>query len=306
MTDQQKWQIVLDHDARFAGDFVYAVSSTRVFCRPTCSAKRPALQNVTFFDCAKDAINAGFRACKRCRPDEPFQLSLEDASGVSARDLAEATRMGHLKRELQSGQNVLNASLEAGFGSTRALYERAPSSLGMTPATYAKGGANTLVRFAIRGCELGFVLVARTAVGVCSVALNDDAEKLEMQLRDEFFAATIERDDEQLQPELETILDSLNGKTAFPDLTLDVRATAFQARVWRELQRLERGEVVSYSDLAERIGEPKAVRAVASACARNPVALVHPCHRVVGKDGAARGFRWCIERKKKLLEREKK
>ncbi len=212
--------------------------------------------------------------------------------------------MNQFKREVRDGKSVLQAQLEAGFGSTRALYERAPSRLGMTPATYAKGGADTAIRFAIQPCEMGFVLVARTQKGVCSVALGDNENALETQLRDEFFAATIERDDAALQSELNTVLDSLSGKTAFPDLVLDVRATAFQARVWKELQGLKRGETISYSGLAQRLGEPKAVRAVASACARNPVALVHPCHRVVGKDGATRGFRWCIERKKKLLARE--
>ena len=212
--------------------------------------------------------------------------------------------MEHFKRELREGKSVLAAGLDAGFGSTRAMYERAPSLLGMTPATYAKGGAKTSIRFGITACELGFVLVARTEVGVCSVALGDEEQALETQLKDEFFAAQIERDEPALALELQLVLDSLGGKTGFPDLALDVRATPFQARVWRELQRIERGERITYSQLAERIGEPKAVRAVASACARNPVALVHPCHRVVGKDGASRGFRWNIERKKKLLERE--
>lgn len=218
--------------------------------------------------------------------------------------MEEATKLGVLKQELQKGESVLGAQLEAGYGSARALYERAPAQLGMTPATYKKGGEGTTIRYSVAPCELGFVLVARTDVGVCSVSLRDDEAQLEEELREEFFAASIERDDAQLKPEIEAVLESLEGKTAFPDLPLDVRATAFQWRVWKELQRIERGETISYSQLAERMGEPKAVRAVASACARNPVALVHPCHRVVGKDGAARGFRWSIERKKKLLERE--
>jgi len=300
MTNQQKWHAVLERDARFAGDFVYAVSSTRVFCRPTCPSKRPKPENVSFFEDATQAKDAGFRACKRCKPDE----MLKPKSPLSPRQEQELKRMNEFKRELRDGKTVLRAGLDAGFGSTRAVYERAPSQLGMTPATYAKGGAKTLIRFGIAPCELGFVLVARTDIGVCSVALGDDEDALQTQLRDEFFAATIERDEPALEPELQLVLDSLDGKTAFPNLALDVRATAFQARVWKELQRIERGEKITYSQLAERIGEPKAVRAVASACARNPVALVHPCHRVVGKDGASRGFRWCIERKKKLLERE--
>ncbi|BCM90252.1 bifunctional transcriptional activator/DNA repair enzyme Ada [Abditibacteriota bacterium] len=304
MTNEEKWLAVLGRDARFGDAFVYGVSSTRIFCRPTCPSKRPQVENVTFFEGAGAAKEAGFRACKRCRPDKALPLDIEAVSGVSGRELRETQRMETLKQELQKDNGVLNAGLEAGFGSTRALYERAPSRLGMTPATYAKGGAGTTIRFAVQECELGFVLVARTPVGVCSIALGDRTDELEAGLRAEFFAAQIERDDAALKDELRAILDSLEGKTAFPDLPLDIRATAFQARVWKELQRIERGETISYSQLAERMGEPKAVRAVASACARNPVALVHPCHRVVGKDGAARGFRWSIERKRRLLERE--
>ncbi len=304
MTNEEKWAAVLERDARFGDAFVYGVSSTRIFCRPTCPAKRPQAQNVTFFEGASEAKGAGFRACKRCQPDKALPLDIEAASGVSGRELREEQRMDVLKGELQKDRGVLHAGLEAGFGSTRALYERAPSRLGMTPATYAKGGAGAMIRFAVAPCELGFVLVARTPVGVCSIALGDSTEELEMGLRGEFFAADIERDDLGLKEELTAVLESLEGKTAFPDLPLDVRATAFQARVWKELQRIERGERISYSELAQRLGEPKAVRAVASACARNPVALVHPCHRVVGKDGAARGFRWSVERKRRLLERE--
>jgi len=305
MTDQQKWQIVLERDARHAESFVYGVFSTRVFCRPTCPSKRPKREGVAFFADASEARDAGFRACKRCRPDAPHQMSLEKASGLRTRDLEEAARLQNLKVQLQSGKTVLEAGLEAGFGSQRALYERAPSQLGMTPASYGKGGLGASIRFALARCELGYLLIARTQVGICSVSLGEGVDALEAALRAEFFAANIERDDDALKGELELVLDSLSGHTAFPALDVDIRATAFQWRVWKELQRLERGETVSYSQLAERINQPKAVRAVASACARNPVALVHPCHRVVGKNGSLAGFRWQIERKKKLLQLEK-
>ncbi|RYX81843.1 methylated-DNA--[protein]-cysteine S-methyltransferase [bacterium] len=304
MTNKEKWQAVLERDGRFGDAFVYGVSSTRIFCRPTCPSKRPQEENVTFFEGAGAAREAGFRACKRCKPEVALPVDVAEASGVTERELKEVQRMEALKQELQKDQGVLTAGLEAGFGSTRALYERAPSRLGMTPATYAKGGAGASIRYAVQECELGFVLVARTEVGVCSIALGDSSEELEDGLRAEFFAAQIGRDDAGLADELRMVVESLDGKTAFPDLPLDIRATAFQARVWKELQRIGRGETISYSQLAERLGEPKAVRAVASACARNPVALVHPCHRVVGKDGAARGFRWSVERKRRLLERE--
>jgi len=305
MTNEQKWQAVLERDARYAEGFVYAVSSTRVFCRPTCPSKRPKREGVAFFADASEARDAGFRACKRCQPEKLLPISLEKASGLCSRDLEEAARLQNLKAQLQSGKTVLEAGLEAGFGSQRALYERAPAQLGMTPASYGKGGQGASIRFALTPCELGLVLVARTKVGVCSVALGDDVAALETALRAEFSAAIIERDADALKSELETVLDSLSGHTAFPSLDVDIRATAFQWRVWKELQRIERGETVSYGQLAERIGDPKAVRAVASACARNPVALVHPCHRVVGKNGSLAGFRWQIERKKRLLEMEK-
>ena len=303
MTDQFKWQAVLERDARAQNDFVYAVPSTRGFCRPTCPSKRPKREGVAFFDSAQEAKEAGFRACKRCKPEQLIAVSVERASGLTPRDLNEAARLQKLKAELQKG-TVLEAGLEAGYGSMRAVYERAPSQLGMTPASYGKGGANSAISFAVAPCELGFVLVARTSVGVCSVALGRDELELEAQLKAEFFAATIAHDDGRLRGEIECVLAALEGRTAFPDLGLDVRGTAFQWRVWKELQRIPRGETISYSQLAQRTGNDKAVRAVASACARNPVALVHPCHRVVGKSGSMAGFRWQIERKQKLLRME--
>ncbi len=302
MTNAQKWQAVLNRDPRAADNFVYAVSSTRVFCRATCPAKRPRAENVAFFDTPAQAKDAGFRACKRCRPE-----AKRAAPALAlARDVGEAQRMETLKRELRGGKTVLEAQLEAGFGSARALYERAPAQLGMTPATYKRGGVGAAIRFAFAPSEVGVVLVARTERGVCSLALGEGEAELEAGLRKEFFAAAdISRDDAGLKGEMECVLASLAGDSAFPDLPLDVRATALQARVWRELQHIGRGETVSYSALAARIGQPTAVRAVASACARNPVALVHPCHRVVGKNGELSGFHWNIERKRRLLEREK-
>lgn len=193
---------------------------------------------------------------------------------------------------------------EAGFGSARALPERAPAHLCMTPASYGKGGLGAQIRFTMARCELGQLLLARTDVGVCSVMLGEDESELETRLRDEFFVAQIARDDQNLRPETEIVLASLRGRMPSPILPLDVRATAFQARVWLELTRLPRGETVSYGELATRMGMPKSVRAVAAACAQNPVALVHPCHRVVGRNGELTGYRWGLERKKLLLELE--
>jgi AraC family transcriptional regulator of adaptative response/methylated-DNA-[protein]-cysteine methyltransferase len=177
--------------------------------------------------------------------------------------------------------------------------------LGMTPASYGKGGAGAEIIFTLARCELGLILVARTAIGVCSVALGDDDESLETALRNEFFAAKIERDDDNLRGELEIVLNSMKESMPSPILSLDVRASAFQWRVWQELTRIGRGETVSYGELAARMKIPQSVRAVAAACGKNPVALVHPCHRVVGKNGALTGYRWGIERKRALLETEK-
>lgn len=211
-----------------------------------------------------------------------------------------------MKNELREGKSVNQAQNEAGFGSARALYERVPSHLGMTPASYGKGGKGAEIRFACAPCELGFVLVARTDVGVCSVMLGDDETALESRLRDEFFAAQITRDEADLPHEIKFVLAHLRGAAPSPTLPLDVRATAFQAKVWLELTKIKRGKTLSYGDLAARLEMPQAVRAVAAACGQNPVALVHPCHRVVGKNGALTGYRWGLKRKKALLEAEAK
>lgn len=303
---------VWERDASFDGLGVYGVQSTRIFCRPSCPSKRPKSENIRLFGSVEAARNAGFRACLRCHPErfeqEIAQLepnrTFEQATRLSGREWQENERMTRLKTELRSGKSVNQAQNEAGFGSARALYERAPARLGMTPASYGKGGLGAQIRFAMAPCELGFVLVARTEVGVCSVMLGDDEITLQTRLKSEFFAARITRDDTALRAEIETVVASLRGQMPSPILPLDVRATAFEARVWLELTRLKRGETVSYGELATRMKMPKSTRAVASACARNPVALVHPCHRVVGKGGELSGYRWGLERKRKLLQLE--
>ncbi len=227
--------------------------------------------------------------------------TFEIAARVTNLEWRENERMTQLKNELRAGKTVNQAQNEAGFGSARALYQRAPSRLGMTPASYGKGGLGATIRFATAACELGRILVARTAVGVCSVTLGDDESELETRLRAEFFAAKITRDDGDLESEIEHVTALLRGQMPSQMLPLDIRATAFQARVWLELTRLKRGETISYGELATRLEMPAASRAVASACGQNPVALVHPCHRVVGKNGELRGYRWGVERKRRLL-----
>ncbi|PQV63623.1 DNA-O6-methylguanine--protein-cysteine S-methyltransferase /Transcriptional regulator Ada [Abditibacterium utsteinense] len=313
MNRETSLQAIFERDTRFDGHFVYGVSTTRIFCRASCPSRRPKPENIALFASVEAAQEAGFRACLRCQPQNLGReltkngesRAFENAAGIANKEWQELERMERFKTEIRSGKSVIEAQNEAGFGSSRALYQRAPSVLGMTPASYGKGGAGAAINFAISSCELGEILVARTTIGVCSVALGDDEFSLETALRAEFFAAQIARDDAKLGAEIEAVLRLLRGQEPSALLPLDVRATAFQARVWRELTKIARGETVSYGELAQRLEMPKSVRAVAAACGKNPVALVHPCHRVVGKSGELTGYRWGIERKRALLNREK-
>lgn len=334
---------MLERDRRADGAFVYGVRSTLIFCRASCPSRRPRRENARFFARPQQAVEAGFRACKRCRPEQ-FQsvavervqhacrlieasqgeaLRLEELSrlvggsachlqrtfkqvtGITPRQYAEARRLEHLKSKLQEGEAVTQALYDAGYGSSRALYERAPSQLGMTPATYGRGGQNASIGFCCAGCSLGFVLVAATESGVCSIALGDSPEKLEAALREEFFAAQVQPDEARLGDWLALVLRLLKGEEPHLDLPLDVRATAFQWRVWQALRAIGVGETRTYSQVAQQIGQPTAARAVARACATNPVALLVPCHRVVREGGAMAGYRWGLERKQKLLDSEK-
>ena len=340
--DSARWQAVLVRDERADGAFVYGVGSTQIYCRASCPSRRPRRENARFFETPENAEQAGFRACKRCRPanfandqiararracriieaNEGAAISLEElgqrvgaspfhlqrsfkrAIGVSPREYAQSLRLGQLKAALQRGESVLNAALDAGYNSTGVLYENATAQLGMTPATYGRGGKNARIWFGIAPCELDLVLVATTETGVCSVALGDDESALETELRAEFFAAQIERDEVRLRDYLQAIIELCDGEQPHQALPLDVRATAFQSRVWRELRAIPAGQTRTYAQVAQSLEMPTASRAVARACATNPVALVVPCHRVVRSDGNLAGYRWGIERKKCLLEAE--
>jgi len=337
------WQKVAARDASGDGFFVYGVLSTRIFCRPSCPSRRPNRDGVQFFNAPEKAIAAGFRACKRCQPEQDLDaakqrvqracdwiethldenISLADLSrnlqispthlqrsfkqtlGVSPREYSDALRLKKWKAQSQNGAPILEATLEAGYKSSRALYERAPSQLGMTPATYGKGGAGLEIRFDIAPCDLGFLLVAKTEIGICAVTLGDEIEILEANLRSEFFDAKIERDAASLQENISAVLRLLDGENSSLNLPLDIRATAFQWRVWQELQKIERGQTRSYLQIAVQIGQPTAARAVARACATNSVALIIPCHRVVRESGNLSGYRWGLERKAELLKRER-
>jgi len=328
-----QWDIVLGRDARYDGAFVYAVRSTGIYCRPSCASRRPRREQVTFFAIPEAAEREGFRACLRCRPAaaragdpavalvrevcraiESGRASLRRPThqvtrafkrvlGITPRQYRDARRVTRLKQELKRRPHVSPAVYEAGYGSSSRVYERAHDHLGMTPGSYARGGAGMEIAYVVVPSPLGRLLVAATPRGVCRISLGDDAAALAA----EFPAARIHKDRAGggLERWVSAILAYLDGSEPSLELPLDIRATAFQRRVWQELQRIPYGETRSYTDIARRIGQPKATRAVARACATNPTALVIPCHRVVREDGDLGGYRWGMERKRALLEREK-
>jgi AraC family transcriptional regulator of adaptative response/methylated-DNA-[protein]-cysteine methyltransferase len=340
--DSTAWRAVQQRDRRFDGRFVYAVSSTRIFCRPSCSSRRPTQANVEFFRSASDAERAGYRACKRCRPTSTqapmieravaraaaflashaggpvtlaalsrevgvspshLQRAFKRALGVSPREYHDAERRRRLAARLRKGDTVSQATYEAGYGSSSRVYERASSAMGMTPATVGKGGAGERIQFSIVDSPLGRLLAAYTERGVCAVAIGDDDAALERAFRADFPRARILGSGPVVHEWIAAIVRSLDGdfSSAIP---VDARGTAFQRRVWNALQQIPRGTTLSYSDVAKEIGQPSAVRAVARACATNPVALVIPCHRVIREDGSLGGYRWGLDRKKQLLELE--
>jgi AraC family transcriptional regulator of adaptative response/methylated-DNA-[protein]-cysteine methyltransferase len=341
---QKFWQAVLKRDSQFDGRFVYAVRSTGIYCRPTCPSRRPARLQVIFFPAGAAAEKAGFRPCRRCRPQdainsnsklvrqvcayieenhaEPLTLanlsrhmnvssshlqrSFKRALGVSPAQYAHACRMKTMKKHLHGGKNVTTAMYESGFGSSSRLYERAQSNMGMTPGTYRKGGQGMRIAYATASCPLGRLLVAGTTRGLCAVTLGNSDRELQAALQAEYPKADIFQDHQMLKDSIEAVLRYLDGKEPRLDFPLDVRATAFQMRVWEELCRIPYGSTRSYSDIAKLLGRPKGARAVARACATNPVALVIPCHRVVGRTGQLTGYRWGKERKAALLAEEQK
>lgn len=340
-TDAQRWAAVVAHERDADGAFFYAVSTTGVFCRPSCGSRLPRRENVTFFDTPEAARQAGFRDCKRCRPggmprDEaiaaracevldadpgrrltlgqlsdavhvsPFHLQrvFKRLVGVSPHQYQAARRGATLRRALESGADVTRAALDAGFNSPSRLYGSAASELGMAPSTYRKKGQGVQIRYAISPTALGMVLVAATGKGICSIAFGDGKAALLERFHHAFAHAECVEDRAQMAPFIAQIEAYLNGSRDTFDLPLDVATTAFRQRVWDALQRIPYGQTRSYTQIAESLGVPRAVRAVASACASNPVALAIPCHRVVQKGGSLAGYRWGLERKAALLEAE--
>ena len=339
------WRAVVSRDERFDGRFVFAVRTTRIFCRPSCASRRPRRDHVVFFADPQAAEQAGFRACRRCRPErgaapnrqrelvervcrlieanleEPLtlaRLSREAGAsphhlqrlfkrlvGVSPRQYADAQRLERFKSRVRQGGDVTSALYEAGYGSSSRLYERAPSRLGMTPATYRRGGEKMMIDYTLVGSPLGRLLVARTARGLCAVRLADSDKTLVRNLTQEFPRAEVRRDRNGLATWVRAIVRHLEGRQPRLDLPLDVRGTAFQLRVWEELRRIPYGQTRTYAEVARAVGKPAASRAVGNACGRNPVPLVIPCHRVVRGSGGLGGYGLGIERKRKLLAQEK-
>ncbi len=338
-----KWTSVLARDRRADGEFVYAVSSTGIYCRPSCPSRRPARRFVQFFDRPAQAERAGYRACRRCKPEKPgsgpdidkirqacefidahlderltlgaigkeiglsafhLQRSFKRSMGISPRQYRDARRMSQFKETLKGGRSVTEAIYEAGYGSSSRLYERAGIELGMTPAAYRNGGTGNRIDFTIAESDFGLMLLAATGRGVCMLGFGDDQAELEKELRDEFGGADLVRNDELLSGYVAIVRDHLDGRILELDLPLDVKATAFQRKVWEQLRQIPYGQSVSYSELAARLGSPGSARAVARACSTNPVAIAVPCHRVVRKGNELGGYRWGVERKQKLLSRE--
>jgi len=341
---EEFWKAVVNRDRRFRQLFVYGVRSTGIFCRATCPSRRPNREQVAFFAGPEAAERAGFRACRRCDPknmllrdqrasmvqrvcreidahlDEPVRLerlgkveglssahlqrTFKHVLGISPLQYARARRVLLLKSDLKRGKDVTSALYNAGFGSSSRLYEHASSELGMTPSTYRNGGAGTTIRYSVVTCTMGRVLVAETERGVCAVRFGDSSRALVAGLRREFGFAAVQEEVTGMSGLVRRVVECVDGHAIDPDIPLDIRGTAFQAKVWETLRKIPRGETRTYADIAAAIRKPSAVRAVANACGSNPVAVLVPCHRVVRTDGGMGGYRWGVERKKQLLARE--
>ena len=340
-TERERRHAVSTRDVAADGRFVYAVITTGIYCRPTCPARRPKSAHLRFFATAAAAEAAGFRPCRRCRPElverAPARLvaaacrRLEEAeetpslavlarrAGVSPRYLRRlflellgttpkrygmALRRSRLQRLLEGGEKVTAAMYGAGFGGSATLYAQGKALLGMAPSAYRRGGEEQRIRYALRRTKLGWLLLAATDQGVCALEFGDDPGALEAGLRRRFAGAERVEEDPGLRDWLARVAAFLGDPAAGLDLPLDIRGTAFQERVWRALRAIPPGETVDYGELAKRIGAPRAPRAVGAACGANPTALVIPCHRVRRRDGGLGGWRWGVERKRRLLEAE--
>ncbi|HVO57934.1 MAG TPA: bifunctional DNA-binding transcriptional regulator/O6-methylguanine-DNA methyltransferase Ada [Dongiaceae bacterium] len=340
-TAERFWQATLARDARADGTFFLAVKSTGIYCRPSCPARRPLRKNVLFYRTPEEARGGGFRACRRCRPDEiasaaalvqralgviraeagdklsiaalakragsnpsTLRRAFRSQTGLTPKELSAALQVAEFKKQIRDGKNVTDALYASGYGSSSRVYEQSDRTLGMTPATYQRGGKGMKIAYTTTKSSLGEVLVAATERGVSAVYLGDAAPRLVQELRREYPRAEIRERKGAFAEWVEEIVARTEGNAPRRELPLDVQATAFQSRVWKELQKIPRGATKTYSEVARALKQPRAVRAVARACATNPVSIVVPCHRVVREDGKLAGYRWGLQRKEKLLARE--
>lgn len=338
------WEVVLNRDRRGDGRFVYAVSSTHVYCRPSCPSRRPSRNHVTFFDSPQLAESVGYRACLRCRPqsvagseaeerverarsylddhaDEsvtlrqlavhvglsPFhiQRAFTKRVGLSPKAYQNTKRMERFTASLKRGETITTATYEAGFGSSSRLYAQVQEDLGMTPSAFRSGGMGVMLRYTTVPTAVGCMLVAVTERGIAAVSLGETEAALVQSLRSDYPKAVLRRDRKGLEKPISRLLNCLSGSVSMDCLSLDVKATSFQRKVWRALQQIPRGQTRSYQEIARAIGQPSAARAVARACAGNPLAVAIPCHRVVRGNGQLAGYRWGLERKQRLLALER-
>lgn len=340
---QSRWQAVIDRNSAAVAAFVYAVKTTGVFCRPGCASKLPLRKNVRFFDTAAAARAAGFRPCRRCRPESEsavsrttelvaracrtieqateipsltqlasqaglsrfhFQRLFKATAGVTPQEYALAKRAERVATELQQGRSVTDAVYRAGYRTNSSFYDKATTSLGMTPAAYRARGRGVTIRFGVGECSLGAILVAATQLGVCAISLGADPDELIGELQQRFAQAELIGGDAEFERWMATVIGMVERPQLGGSLPLDIQGTVFQQRVWRALREIPLGTTTTYTELARKLRQPNAVRAVASACAANSLAVVIPCHRVVRLDGDLAGYRWGIERKRLLLARE--
>jgi AraC family transcriptional regulator of adaptative response/methylated-DNA-[protein]-cysteine methyltransferase len=341
--DDARWAAVLARDGACDGTFLYSVATTGVYCRPSCPSRRPKRENVRFHATQAEAEAAGFRACLRCRPDSAgqaerhaaiveqacrliasapeqpalaeiasavglsphhFHRVFKSVAGVTPKAYAGAVRRARLVESLQAGRFVTEAIYEAGFGSTGRFYEGAKDALGMAPSRYRRRGERETIRYAIAPCSLGKVLIAASDTGVAAILLGDDDSALKRELHDRFAKADLVAGGPEFEGLVEKVVVFVDAKSPRLDLPLDVRGTAFQQLVWAALRAIKPGSTATYAEVAEQIGKPGAVRAVAAACAANPVAVAIPCHRVIRQGGALAGYRWGLKRKEAILARE--
>jgi AraC family transcriptional regulator of adaptative response/methylated-DNA-[protein]-cysteine methyltransferase len=341
--DEERWAAVVARDAAADGLFYYSVSTTGVYCRPSCPSRRALRQHVSFHLVREHAEQAGFRPCKRCRPDQPslaqrqakkiseiceliatadtspkledlakaadmsvyhFHRVFKSITGVTPKAYGDAHRSKRVRTELAQSNTVTDAIYGAGFMSNGRFYATSKQVLGMTPTSFRAGGANVAIWFAVGQCSLGAILVAATDVGICAISLGDDPEKLVRNLQDQFPSAQFVGGDRNFERLVAKVVGFVEAPAIGLELPLDIRGTAFQRRVWQALREIPPGETASYAEIAQRIGSPDAVRAVARACATNSIAVAIPCHRVVRRDGSLSGYRWGVERKRSLLDKE--